>query len=275
MHDPRHIAAALDAAITQAEKSWHEGGIPIGSVLMNAAGIILAAGHNRRVQDGDPTAHAEAVCIRSAGRRRDWSTLTLVSTLSPCAMCSGTAILHRIPRVIIGENRSFLGAEKWMRRSGIHLTNLDDARCVAWMARLIEERPDLWGEDIGRPVGAPTTREREAIPLHLTARLRIHEGKLDAFLQVAARCIALVRERDRGTLEYEWFLDAAKQECIVRESYRDSDAVLEHVANLGETMSALLEHCDMEIEFLGEPSPELLKSTEGLAVRTYGPVPEA
>lgn len=275
MHDPRHITAALDAAITQAEKSWHEGGVPIGSVLMNAAGTILAAGHNRRVQDGDPTAHAEAVCIRSAGRRRDWFQLTLVSTLSPCAMCSGTAILHRIPRVIIGENRSFLGAEQWMRRSGIHLTNLDDPRCVAWMARLIEERPELWNEDVGRPVGSASAQEAQTPPIHLTARLRIHDGKLDAFRRIATRCIALVRERDRGTLEYEWFLDAAKQECIVRESYRDSGAILEHVANLGETMSALVELCDMELEFLGEPSPEVLKATEGLAVTTYAPMPEA
>jgi cytosine/creatinine deaminase len=139
----------LDAAIEQAEKSWAEGGIPIGSVLVDASGAIVARGHNERVQSGDPTAHAEVSCIRRAGRRRDWRSLTLVSTLSPCPMCSGTAILFKIPRVVIGENRTFLGAEDWMRRSGIELVIADDPRCVALMQRLQREKPDLWAEDIG------------------------------------------------------------------------------------------------------------------------------
>jgi len=139
----------LDAAIEQAEKSWDQGGIPIGSVLVDEAGRIVARGHNRRVQDGDPTAHAEVVCVRAAGRRRDWSSLTLVSTLSPCPMCSGTAILFRIPRVIIGENRTFLGAESWMRHEGIELIVLDDERCIELMERMQRERADLWAEDIG------------------------------------------------------------------------------------------------------------------------------
>ena len=139
----------LDAAIDQAEKSWSEGGIPIGSVLVDAGGGIIARGHNERVQTGDPTAHAEVVCIRNAGRRRDWGELTLVSTLSPCPMCSGTALLFKIPRVVIGENRTFQGAEDWMRQNGIDLVLLDDPRCVALMERLQREKPDLWAEDIG------------------------------------------------------------------------------------------------------------------------------
>lgn len=143
------IAAGLDAAIEQAEKGWREGGIPIGSVLLDASGMIVARGHNQRVQSGDPTAHAEVDCIRKAGRRRDWRRLTLVSTLSPCPMCSGTAILFKIPRVIIGENRTFLGAEEWMQRQGIHLKVVDDSRCIALMERLQREKPDLWAEDIG------------------------------------------------------------------------------------------------------------------------------
>ncbi|MHC5113154.1 MAG: nucleoside deaminase [Planctomycetota bacterium] len=147
--DRPEYAHGLDEAIAQAEKSWSEGGIPIGSVLLDAAGTIVARGHNRRVQDGDPTAHAEVVCVRDAGRRRDWPELTLVSTLSPCSMCSGTAILFRIPRVVIGENRSFMGAEDWMRKQGIELVVVDDARCVALMERLMREKPDLWAEDIG------------------------------------------------------------------------------------------------------------------------------
>lgn len=143
------IAVGLDAAIEQAEKGWREGGIPIGSVLLDASGMIVARGHNQRVQSGDPTAHAEVDCIRKAGRRRDWRRLTLVSTLSPCPMCSGTAILFKIPRVIIGENRTFLGAEEWMQRQGIHLQVVDDPRCIALMERLQREKPDLWAEDIG------------------------------------------------------------------------------------------------------------------------------
>lgn len=142
---------ALDAAYEQALKSQREGGIPIGSALMNAAGEIVARGHNLRVQSGDPTAHAETVCIRSAGRRRDWHTLTLASTLSPCAMCTGTAVLHRIPRVIIGENTTFLGREDWLRAEGVEVRNLSDPRCIDLMRRFIAQRPDLWNEDIGIP----------------------------------------------------------------------------------------------------------------------------
>ncbi len=139
----------LTAALAQAEKSWNEGGIPIGSVLVGPAGKIVAEGHNERVQTGDPTAHAEMVAIRRAGRRRDWRELTLVSTLSPCSMCSGTAILYRIPVVVIGENRTFQGEEEWMRRHGIEIHVQDDERAIAWMERLKREKPDLWAEDIG------------------------------------------------------------------------------------------------------------------------------
>jgi cytosine deaminase len=110
---------------------------------------VVAAGHNMRVQAGDPTAHAEVSCVRNAGRRRDWRSLTLVSTLSPCPMCSGTAILFKVPRVVIGEHRTFLGAEGWMRANGIELTVVDDPRCIALMERLQREKPDLWAEDIG------------------------------------------------------------------------------------------------------------------------------
>src|SRR5262249_46652259 len=128
-------------------------GIPIGSALMASDGTIVALGHNLRVQSGDSTAHAETVCIRSAGRRRDWHTLTLASTLSPCAMCSGTTVLHRIPRGVIGENRTFQGREDWMRAEGIEVVNLNDARCVALMEEFIRAKPELWNEDIGVPPG--------------------------------------------------------------------------------------------------------------------------
>lgn len=142
--------ALLHAAIEEARAGLREGGLPIGSVLADAAGKVVARGHNLRVQTGDPTAHAETVCIRNAGRRRDWPELTLVSTLSPCIMCTGTALLYRIPCVVIGENRNFLGAEELFREYGVSVVVLDDAECVEMMGRFIREHSDLWNEDIGK-----------------------------------------------------------------------------------------------------------------------------
>lgn len=142
---------ALEAAIDAARAGEHAGGIPIGAALVDGKGNVVATGHNLRVQAGDPTAHAETVCIRNAGRRRDWHTLTMGTTLSPCAMCSGAAVLHRIKRVVIGENRTFQGREDWLKQAGIEVRVMDDARCVAMMERLIRERPALWDEDIGVP----------------------------------------------------------------------------------------------------------------------------
>lgn len=141
----------LREAISEARNGLAEGGIPIGSVLADDSGNILARGYNLRVQTGDPTAHAEVVCIRNAGRRTDWHKLTLVSTLSPCIMCTGTALLHRIPRVIIGENRTFLGAEDLFAVRGVECTVLQDEECIALMCEFIAAHPELWNEDIGMP----------------------------------------------------------------------------------------------------------------------------
>lgn len=140
----------LREALVEAKLGLQEGGLPIGSVLAEASGRIVARGHNLRVQSGDPTAHAEVVCIRNAGRRRDWPQLTLVSTLSPCIMCTGTSLLFRIPRVVIGENRNFLGAEELFAQRGVSVSVLDDAECIALMRTFIAEHPDLWKEDIGK-----------------------------------------------------------------------------------------------------------------------------
>lgn len=140
----------LEAAIEEAQAGLQEGGLPIGSVLADSHGRIVARGHNLRVQTGDPTAHAETVCLRNAGRRRDWPELTLVSTLSPCIMCTGTALLYRIPRVVIGENRNFMGAEDLFQRYGVELVVMDDAACIQIMGDFIQSHPDLWNEDIGR-----------------------------------------------------------------------------------------------------------------------------
>lgn len=141
----------LAAAIAEARRGLAEGGIPIGSVLADASGQILARGHNLRVQTGDPTAHAEVACIRNAGRRTDWHRLILVSTLSPCIMCTGTSLLYRIPQVIIGENKTFLGAEDLFLSRGVQCTVLNDSECIRMMETFIRTYPELWNEDIGVP----------------------------------------------------------------------------------------------------------------------------
>ena len=142
--------ALLREAIAEAKAGLREGGLPIGCVLADRDGRIVARGHNLRVQAGDPTAHAETVCIRNAGRRRDWPELTIVSTLSPCIMCTGTALLYRIARVVIGENRNFLGAEDLFKQRGVDVIVVDDAECVQMMSEFIRTHADLWNEDIGK-----------------------------------------------------------------------------------------------------------------------------
>src|SRR5258707_11617781 len=140
----------LQEALEEARKGLGEGGLPIGSLLADKHGSIVARGHNLRVQTGDPTAHAETACIRNAGRRRDWPELTLVSTLSPCIMCTGTALLYRIPRVIIGENQNFKGAEDLFVQRGVDVVVLNDAQCIEMMREFIRTHADLWNEDIGK-----------------------------------------------------------------------------------------------------------------------------
>ena len=141
----------LNEAIKEARAGRAEDGLPIGSVLGDPrTGQIVARGHNRRLQDADPTAHAETVCIRNAGRRRDWQHLVLASTLSPCIMCTGTTLLFKIPRVVIGENRNFLGAEDLFRQHGVQVEVLDDPECIELMRTFIAENPDVWNEDIGK-----------------------------------------------------------------------------------------------------------------------------
>ncbi len=136
-------------ALAEAEQGWAEGGIPIGALIATETGEVLARGHNLRVQNGDPTSHGETQCIRNAGRRRDWPELTLVTTLSPCPMCAGTAVLLGFRRVLIGERRSFQGAEQWLLDAGIEVDCLDDPACEALMQKMLNEKPDLWAEDIG------------------------------------------------------------------------------------------------------------------------------
>lgn len=140
----------MRAAIEQAEKGLAEGGIPIGSVLVHE-GRIIGRGHNRRVQQGSAILHGEMDALENAGRHpaKVYRESTIYTTLSPCSMCSGAILLYGIPRVVIGENHSFMGEEDLLRSRGVDLTVLDDARCKDLMARFMREQPALWNEDIG------------------------------------------------------------------------------------------------------------------------------
>ena len=140
-------ATFMEEAYALAKKSYDEGGLPIGAVLVEN-GVVIGRGHNRRVQQGDPIAHGEMDCFRNAGRRRDYRSTTLYTTLSPCMMCSGTIVQFGIPRVVIGENRNFGGNEDFLRERGVEVTILDHPACIDLMARLIAEKPALWNEDI-------------------------------------------------------------------------------------------------------------------------------
>ena len=140
----------LQAAIEEARKGRAEGGIPIGSVLVHK-GEIIGRGHNRRVQDGSVIHHAEMNCLENAGRRPAavYRECVIYSTLSPCPMCSGAIVLYGIPRVVVGENRTFQGPEAHVRAQGIAVEVADDPECVEMMRRFIAEEPTLWNEDIG------------------------------------------------------------------------------------------------------------------------------
>ena len=140
----------LIAAIEEAKKGLEEGGIPIGSVLV-IDDKIVGRGHNRRVQKGSAILHAEMDCLEDAGRLKasDYSRAVLYSTLSPCDMCSGTVLLYKIPKVIIGENKTFQGPEDYLRSRGVELQILNDAECIKLMEDFISKNPSLWNEDIG------------------------------------------------------------------------------------------------------------------------------
>ena len=141
----------LDAAINEARKGLEAGGIPIGSVLV-LDGRIVGRGHNQRVQKGSAVLHAEMHCLENAGRltAADYARSTLYSTLSPCDMCSGAILLYGIPKVVVGENRTFQGPEDHLRSRDVELEIVDDPGCVQLMAGFIRDNPELWNEDIGK-----------------------------------------------------------------------------------------------------------------------------
>ena len=141
--------AFLGVAIAEARQGLAEGGIPIGAALYHRDGTLLGRGHNRRVQDDDPSMHAETAAFRAAGRRRHYADCVMVTTLSPCWYCSGLLRQFGIGTVVIGEATNFVGGHDWVARHGCRVVLLDDAECVDMLARFIAQNPDLWHEDIG------------------------------------------------------------------------------------------------------------------------------
>jgi len=146
MTTPREM---LDVAVEEARKGLAEGGIPIGAALFSADGTVLGSGHNRRVQDDDPSVHGETDAFRAAGRQRNYRSTIMVTTLSPCWYCSGLVRQFNIGAVVIGEARTFSGGHDWLAENGVSITILDDQRCVDMMTDFIAARPELWNEDIG------------------------------------------------------------------------------------------------------------------------------
>ena len=139
----------LTTAVTEARAGLAEGGIPIGAALFGADGTLLGRGHNRRVQDGDPSLHAETAAFRAAGRQRSYRGTTMVTTLSPCWYCSGLVRQFGISRVVVGEAETFHGGHEWLAEHGVEIVLLHDPECVALMRAFVRERPELWYEDIG------------------------------------------------------------------------------------------------------------------------------
>ncbi|MFB7714198.1 nucleoside deaminase [Streptomyces sp. NPDC056105] len=139
----------LATAVEEARAGLAEGGIPIGAALYSADGKVLGRGHNRRVQDADPSVHGETDAFRNAGRQRSYKGTTMVTTLSPCWYCSGLVRQFGISRVVVGEARTFHGGHDWLAEHGVEIVVLDDPECVAMMEEFIAARPELWNEDIG------------------------------------------------------------------------------------------------------------------------------
>jgi creatinine deaminase len=144
-----HRNPFLLAAIAEARIGLSEGGLPIGSVLVRNDQII-GRGHNRRIQRGDPMAHAEIDCLTNAGRQKNYRDTVLYSTLMPCHLCSGAAVQFGVPKVIVGESVNFAGAPRFMQTKGIEVVDLHDQECIEMMSQFIREHPDLWNEDIGK-----------------------------------------------------------------------------------------------------------------------------
>lgn len=142
-------AAMLSTAIAEAKKGLAEGGIPIGAAIFDPEGRVLGAGHNRRVQSGDPSLHGETDAFRNAGRQRSYRNLIMVTTLAPCWYCSGLVRQFGFRKVVVGESRNFQGGLDWLRSLGVQVIDLDSEECAKMLGDYIREHPDIWNEDIG------------------------------------------------------------------------------------------------------------------------------
>ena len=143
-------AAMLAVALSEARKGLAEGGIPIGAAIFNQQGQLVASGHNRRVQNGDPSMHGETDAFRSAGRQRSYRDLIMVTTLAPCWYCSGLVRQFGFGTVVVGESKNFQGGIEWLRSFGVRVIDLDSEECASLLAAYIRAHPEVWNEDIGR-----------------------------------------------------------------------------------------------------------------------------
>ena len=141
--------AMLDVAVAEARAGLAEGGIPIGAALFHQNGLLLGRGHNRRVQEGDPSVHGETDAFRKAGRQRRYQDTIMVTTLAPCWYCCGLIVQFRIGKVVVGESRTFQGGIDWLRERGVDIVDLDSSECVNLLTTFIRAYPDVWNEDIG------------------------------------------------------------------------------------------------------------------------------
>jgi len=151
MTAPNDYASWLAVAVEEARLGLAEGGIPIGAALFHRSGRLLGRGHNRRVQEGDPSVHGETDAFRKAGRQRSYKDTVMVTTLAPCWYCSGLIVQFQIGAVVVGESRTFRGGIDWLRERGVEVIELDSPECVQLLGRFISQHPEVWNEDIGEP----------------------------------------------------------------------------------------------------------------------------
>lgn len=149
MNEKIDCHALLDVALEEARLGLSEGGIPIGAALFDQKGVLLGRGHNRRVQENDPSVHGETDAFRKAGRQRRYQDTIMVTTLAPCWYCSGLIVQFRIGTVVVGESRTFRGGIDWLRERGVKVLDLDSPECAGLLTTYIETHPDVWNEDIG------------------------------------------------------------------------------------------------------------------------------
>lgn len=145
------LKAMLDVAVDEARLGVSEGGIPIGAALFHRNGTLLGRGHNRRVQEGDPSVHGETDAFRKAGRQRDYRQTIMVTTLAPCWYCSGLVVQFNIGTVVVGESRTFRGGIDWLRERGVEVIDMESPECEQLLKTFIDANPEIWNEDIGEP----------------------------------------------------------------------------------------------------------------------------